>query len=68
MYMLATVSGLFVPIGGFFTSIEDHGVNSFFTIALKSAPLMAATFLIITGMYVLNDLVDADLDKSSGKK
>jgi hypothetical protein len=36
MYMLATVSGLFVPIGGFFTSIEDHGVNSFFTIALKS--------------------------------
>jgi len=67
--MLATVSGLFVPIAGVFPSIEDHGVNSFLTtLLLKSAPLLAATFLIITGMYVLNDLVDADLDKSSGKK
>jgi len=67
--MLATVSGLFVPIAGVFPSIEDHGVNSFLaTLLLKSAPLFAATFLIITGMYVLNDLVDADLDKSSGKK
>jgi geranylgeranylglycerol-phosphate geranylgeranyltransferase len=69
MYMLATLSGLFVPIAGVFPSIEDHGVNSFLTtLLLKSAPLLAATFLIITGMYVLNDLVDADLDKSSGKK
>jgi geranylgeranylglycerol-phosphate geranylgeranyltransferase len=69
MSMLATVSGLFVPIAGVFPSIEDHGVNSFLTtLLLKSAPLFAATFLIITGMYVLNDLVDADLDKSSGKK
>ena len=67
--MLATVSGLFVPIAGVFPSIEDHGVNSFLmTLLLKSAPLLAATFLTITGMYVLNDLVDADLDKSSGKK
>ena len=69
MYMLATISGLFVPIAGVFPSIEDHGVNSFLTtLLLKSAPLLVATFLIITGMYVLNDLVDADLDKSSGKK
>jgi 4-hydroxybenzoate polyprenyltransferase len=63
------VSGLFVPIAGVFPSIEDHGVNSFLTtLLLKSAPVLAATFFIITGMYVLNDLVDADLDKSSGKK
>jgi geranylgeranylglycerol-phosphate geranylgeranyltransferase len=68
MYMLATVSGLFVPIGGVFSSIEDHVVSSFMTILLLNLPLLAATFLIITGMYVLNDLVDADLDKSSGKK
>jgi geranylgeranylglycerol-phosphate geranylgeranyltransferase len=68
MYTLATVSGFFVPIGGFFTSIEDHGGNSLLMIALKSASLFVATFLIITGMYVLNDLVDADLDRSSGKK
>src|SRR5437879_13444835 len=66
MYMLATVSGLFVPIAGVFPSIEDHGVNSFLTtLLLKSAPLFAATFLIITGMYVLNDLVDFNLDKYS---
>ena len=68
MYMLATVSGLFVPIGGVFSSIEDHAVSSFTTILVQCLPLLAATFLIITGMYVLNDLVDADLDKSSGKK
>jgi geranylgeranylglycerol-phosphate geranylgeranyltransferase len=69
MYMLATVSGLFVPIASVFPSIEDHGVNSFLTtLLLKGAPLFASTFLIITAMFVLNDLVDADLDKSSGKK
>lgn len=68
MYMLATVSGLFVPIGGVFSSIEDHVVSSFMNIILLYLPLLASSFLIITGMYVLNDLVDADLDKSSGKK
>lgn len=69
MYMLATVSGFFVPIGGVFTSIGDHDVSSIVTtLLLKSVPLLAATFLIITGMYVLNDLIDTDLDKSSGKK
>jgi geranylgeranylglycerol-phosphate geranylgeranyltransferase len=67
MYTLATISGLFVPMGGFFTSSEGHGV-SWMTIALDSGALFAASFLIITGMYVLNDLVDADLDASSGKK
>ena len=54
---------------GVFASIEDHGVNSFVTtLLLKSVPLFAANFLIITGMYVLNDFFDTDLDKSSGKK
>ena len=67
--MLATVSGFFVPIGGVYTSIEDHGVSSFVTtLLLKSVPLFAANFLIIVGMYVLNDLIDTDLDKASGKK
>lgn len=68
MYMLATVSGLFVPIGGILSSVEDHFVSSLMTILLQFLPLVAAPFLIVTGMYVLNDLVDADLDKSSGKK
>jgi len=68
MYMLATVSGLFVPIGGILSSVEDHFVSSLMTILLQFLPLVAAPFLIVTGMYVLNDLVDAELDKSSGKK
>jgi 4-hydroxybenzoate polyprenyltransferase len=67
MYTLATISGLFVPIGGFLTSTEGQGV-SWMTIALDSGALFVATFSIITSMYVLNDLVDADLDGSSGKK
>jgi geranylgeranylglycerol-phosphate geranylgeranyltransferase len=69
MYMLAAISGFFVPIGGVLASIEDHGVSSIITtLVLKSVPLFAATFLIITGMYILNDLFDTDLDKTSGKK
>jgi geranylgeranylglycerol-phosphate geranylgeranyltransferase len=68
MYMLATVSGLFVPIGGILSSVEEHFVSSLMTILLQFLPLVAAPFLIVTGMYVLNDLVDAELDKSSGKK
>jgi len=63
MYMLATISGIFVPIG-IFTPTADLVL----TIVIKNTPLLAASFLIITGMYVLNDLVDADLDRSSGKK
>jgi geranylgeranylglycerol-phosphate geranylgeranyltransferase len=66
MYMLATLSGIFVPLG-VFTPIIDQG-DLILTIVIKNTPLLAATFLIITGMYVLNDLVDADLDRSSGKK
>jgi geranylgeranylglycerol-phosphate geranylgeranyltransferase len=69
MYMLATVSGFFVPIGGVYNPIEDHDVSSLaIALLLKSVPLFAATFLIIVGMYVLNDLIDTELDKSSGKK
>jgi len=68
--MLATVSGLFIPIGGIFVIVGGgHDVAaSILTTLLKTAPLPAATFLIITGMYILNDLVDADLDRANGKK
>lgn len=66
MYMLATVSGMFVPMD-VFTPLAGQG-DLILTIIIKNIPSLAATFLIITGMYVLNDLVDADLDRSSGKK
>lgn len=66
MYMLATVSGIFVPLG-VFTPIMDQG-DLILTVVIKNTPLLAAAFFIITGMYILNDLVDVDLDRSSGKK
>jgi 4-hydroxybenzoate polyprenyltransferase len=66
MYMLAAVSGMFVPIGIFTPTINQGDLV--LTIVIKNIPLLAASFLIITGMYVLNDLVDTDLDRSSGKK
>jgi geranylgeranylglycerol-phosphate geranylgeranyltransferase len=65
MYMLATVSGMFVPIGVFTPTINQGDLV--LTIVIKNTPLLAATFLIITGMYVLNDLVDVDLDRSSSQ-
>jgi len=64
--MLATISGMFVPIG-VFTPIVGQG-DLILTIVIKNTSLLGATFLIITGMYILNDLVDVDLDRSSRKK
>jgi 4-hydroxybenzoate polyprenyltransferase len=69
MYMLATISGIFVPLVGIYPTVIDHGATSFIITTLpRTIPLAVAGFLIITGMYILNDLVDADLDKSNGKK
>jgi 4-hydroxybenzoate polyprenyltransferase len=34
----------------------------------KVAPLPFVSLLVATGMYILNDLVDADLDRANGKK
>jgi geranylgeranylglycerol-phosphate geranylgeranyltransferase len=39
-----------------------------FRVVQKTAPLPAISFLIATGMYILNDLVDADLYRANGKK
>jgi geranylgeranylglycerol-phosphate geranylgeranyltransferase len=64
MYMIATLSGLFVISGALLASVQHTGILA---TLLKCAPLPAASFLIITGMYVLNDLVDANLDRSSKK-
>ena len=68
LFALATLSGLFcVP-----SAINEIQVN------LSGAPvdmmifsinmiLPVSTLLIITGMYVLNDLFDSDLDRINGK-
>jgi geranylgeranylglycerol-phosphate geranylgeranyltransferase len=46
-------------------ALETENVVAF---ASKTIPLPAASFLIIIGMYVLNDLMDADLDRLNEKK
>ncbi len=68
MYMMATITGVVISTSGFFGSFGVLGVNPFQDSILRNLATVPATFLIITGMYVLNDLVDADLDSSSGKK
>ncbi len=47
--------------------LEDNLI-SLLSMILKITLLPIASFLIIVGMYVFNDLVDADLDKINGKK
>lgn len=65
LYSLATVSGLFF-IPGVLEMMWSGA--SVLTIFQKVIPLPAISFLITVGMYVLNDLVDADLDRANGKK
>jgi geranylgeranylglycerol-phosphate geranylgeranyltransferase len=68
LFALATISGMFClpttldqiqngKVGSF-----DNGMN-----VLINSVLPLSTLLIITGMYVLNDLFDADLDRVNGK-
>lgn len=64
IYALATVAGLFcVPGGIIATALENEPV----TFLLRTLPLPFISFLVIVGMYVLNDLIDADLDRANGK-
>lgn len=63
LYALATVAGLFcVPgINGFLVTDMVEGMK-------QNLFLPFISLLIATGMYILNDLVDSDLDKANGKK
>lgn len=61
IYALATVVGLFsIPTGSVWMASDIEAL-------LLTLPLPFSTFLIILSMYVLNDLVDADLDRKNGK-
>ncbi len=61
---MATVAGLFCVAG----IIGAFGQADAATIVRQVVPLPLVSLLIATGMYVLNDLIDADLDKANGKK
>ena len=67
MYSLATVVGLFcVPNSG----LIEPGLELKNVLASASYGILlpVGSFLIIIGIYILNDLVDADLDRSNEKK
>ena len=68
LFALATISGMFClpasadQIRNEKAAFFDNRVSLLISLAL---PL--STLLIITGMYILNDLFDADLDRKNGK-
>jgi geranylgeranylglycerol-phosphate geranylgeranyltransferase len=64
LYCLATVAGLFCVPG-----IADvmGSETEIHILIQKTLPLPLITFLIAVGMYILNDLIDVDLDKVNSK-
>ncbi len=69
IFALATVTGFFCATYNDITlqeSLRDTQHNAL--LVLKLGLLPAASFMIIVGMYILNDLFDADIDRANGKK
>jgi 4-hydroxybenzoate polyprenyltransferase len=66
LYSLATVAGLFCIPGVLGAMGAETGAWSSY--ATQVIPLPLISLFIATGMYILNDLVDADLDRANGKK
>jgi geranylgeranylglycerol-phosphate geranylgeranyltransferase len=65
LYSLATVAGLFC-IPGVLNAMGSE--TSAIALVQGIAPLPLVSLLVAVGMYILNDLVDADLDRANGKK
>lgn len=66
LYCLATVTGLFC-LPGVLDALASPSPN-FLAIMQLTVPLPMASLLVTAGTYVMNDLVDADLDRVNGKK
>ena len=66
LYCLATITGLFC-VPGVVNALSTADFD-LFAIVRMSLPLPIASLLVTAGTYILNDLVDADLDKANGKK
>jgi 4-hydroxybenzoate polyprenyltransferase len=65
LYSLATLAGIFFVPGVAGDLVMESDIPA---LLQRIALLPAVTILIATGMYILNDLVDADLDRANGKK
>lgn len=66
LYSLATVTGLFC-LPGVLGALSSPNPN-FIAIIQMTLPLPVASLLVTVGTYILNDLIDEDLDKTNGKK
>jgi geranylgeranylglycerol-phosphate geranylgeranyltransferase len=66
LYCLATVTGLFC-IPGVLDALSSANPN-FVVIVQTTLPLPVASLLVTAGTYIMNDLIDADLDRANGKK
>lgn len=65
LYSLATVAGLFCIPGVFGVMGAETSLLSY---VQQVVPLPLISLLVATGMYILNDLVDVELDRANGKK
>src|SRR5690606_34385003 len=61
LYCLATVTGLFC-VPGVLGSLSSPD-SDLMTIILMTLPLPFASLLVTAGTYIMNDLIDADLDR-----
>lgn len=66
LYCLATLTGLFC-LPGVFDALASPSPN-YLAVIQMTLPLPLASLLVTAGTYILNDLVDADLDRTNGKK
>jgi len=64
LYSLATIAGLF-SIPGFLGAFSAE--PDMLLLFQRIIPVPIISLLIATGMYILNDLIDADLDRANGK-
>lgn len=66
LYCLATVTGLFC-VPGVIGELSSPNPD-FLIVVQMTLPLPLASLLVTLGTYIMNDLVDADLDRTNGKK
>ncbi len=65
LYSVATAAGLFFCIPGILSVIGSE--TEIQLLIQRTIPLPFITLMITVGMFILNDLVDADLDKANSK-
>jgi geranylgeranylglycerol-phosphate geranylgeranyltransferase len=64
LYSLATIAGLFCTPTFLQLTDSQHEIQ---LLIQRTVPLPIITLMIAIGMYILNDLVDSDLDKANSK-